>query len=89
MIDWYRGIQPILAHSKTIRSKRVKLHRKLAEVLEDHLGRRGFASIIAEEMFGKWTGLQETINDREIVWPPMVIIQNKRLDQNENDRYVI
>ena len=38
-IDWYSGMQPILAHAKTIRSKRVKVHRKLAQVLEEELKR--------------------------------------------------
>jgi hypothetical protein len=79
-------MQPILAHTKTIRSKRVKLHRKLAEVLEDELGRRGTACVIAEEIFGKWKGLQETVIDQEIVWPPMVIIQNTLLEHDENEQ---
>ncbi|KAH9299221.1 hypothetical protein KI387_030903, partial [Taxus chinensis] len=86
-IDWYRGMQPILTHAKTIRSKRVKLHRKLAEVLEEELRRRG-AYAISEEMFGKWKGLRETVNDREIVWPPIVIIQNTLLDQDDNERWI-
>ena len=37
-------------------------------------------------MFGKWKGLRETVNDQEIVWPPMVIIQNTLLDQDENEQ---
>ncbi|GLJ47297.1 hypothetical protein SUGI_0998730 [Cryptomeria japonica] len=86
-IDWYRGMQPILTHAKTVRSKRVKLHRKLAEVLEEELNRRG-AHAISEEMFGKWKGLRETVNDREIVWPPIVIIQNTILDQDENEQWI-
>ncbi|KAH9299220.1 hypothetical protein KI387_030902, partial [Taxus chinensis] len=86
-IDWYRGMQPVLTHAKTITSKRVKLHRKLFEVLEEELRRRG-AYAISEEMFGKWKGLQETIIDREIVWPPIVIIQNTILDQDENEQWV-
>jgi hypothetical protein len=85
-IDWYRGMQPILAHAKTIRTKRVKVHRKLAEILEEELRRRGAACVISEEMFGKWKGLRETVNDQEIVWPPMVIIQNTLLDQDENEQ---
>jgi len=87
-IDWYRGMQPIVAHAKSIRSKRVKLHRKLAEILEEELGRRGAACVIAEEMFGKWKGLRETVNDQEIIWPPMVIIQNTLLDQDENEKWI-
>ena len=38
-IDWYSGMQPILSHAKTIRSKRVKVHRELAQVLEEELKR--------------------------------------------------
>eukprot|EP01018_Ginkgo_biloba_P024770 Gb_11728 [translate_table: standard] len=88
-IDWYRGMQPLLAHAKTVRSKRVKLHRKLAEILEEELKRRGAAGLAAEEMFGKWKGLREATNNQEIVWPPMVIIQNTLLDQDENDMVLI
>ena len=72
-IDWYRGIQPILAHAKNIRLKRVKLHHKLVGVLEKELGRQGVLFIIVEEMFGKWKGLQDRVNNKEIVWTPMVI----------------
>ena len=38
-IDWYSGMQPILSHAKTIRSKRVKVHYELAQVLEEELKR--------------------------------------------------
>merc|ERR1711915_136334 len=64
-----------------------KVHSKLAEVLEEELARRGSACVIAEEMFGKWKGLGETVNDQEIVWPPMVIIQNTHPDQDENEKW--
>eukprot|EP01018_Ginkgo_biloba_P035339 Gb_06157 [translate_table: standard] len=87
-IDWYRGMQPILAHAKTKRSKRVKLHRKLAELLEEELRRRGAACVIAEEMFGKWKGLRDTVNNQEIVWPPIVIIQNTILDQGDCEQWI-
>ncbi|GLJ47294.1 hypothetical protein SUGI_0998700 [Cryptomeria japonica] len=86
-IDWYRGMPPILTHAKTVTSKRVKLHRKLLEVLEEELRRRG-AYAISEEMVGKWKGLQEPMIDREIVWPPIVIVQNTILDQDENEQWV-
>lgn len=84
-IDWYKGMQPLLAHAKTVRSKRVKIHRKLAEVLDEELERRGAAGLAAKEMLGKWKGLQEVTNDHEIVWPPMVVVQNTLLDQDEKD----
>ncbi|XP_051129567.1 protein SUPPRESSOR OF GENE SILENCING 3 [Andrographis paniculata] len=85
-IDWYRGLQPLITHAKTKRSKRVKLHRELAELLEEELRRRGTSAVPAGEMFGQWRGLQE--RDREIVWPPMVIIMNTRLEKGDNDKWI-
>lgn len=84
-IDWYKGMQPLISHAKTIRSKRVRLHRKLAKVLEEELNRRGAAGLNAEGMFGKWKGLGEVTNNQEIVWPPMVIIQNTLLEQDDKE----
>ena len=37
-------------------------------------------------MSGKWKGLQGIVNDQEVVWPPMVIIQNTLLDQDDNKK---
>ena len=82
-------MQPILAHAKVIRSKRVKVHRELAQVLEEELKRRGAACVTPEEMFSKWKGLRETVNDQEIIWTPMVIIQNNLLDQDENEQVCV
>lgn len=87
-IDWYNGMQPLLSHAKTVRSKRVKLHRKLAEVLEEELKRRGAAGLAAEEMFGKWKGLQEVTSNHMIIWPPMVVIQNTVLEQDEKNMWI-
>lgn len=87
-IDWYNGMQPLLSHAKTVRSKRVKLHRKLAEVLEEELKRRGAAGLAAEEMFGKWKGLQEVMSNHMIIWPPMVVIQNTLLEQDEKNMWI-
>lgn len=87
-IDWYNGMQPLLSHAKTVRSKRVKLHRKLAEVLEEELKRRGAAGLAAEEMFGKWKGLQEVTVNHMIIWPPMVVIQNTLLEQDEKNMWI-
>lgn len=86
-IDWYRGLQPLMTHAKTKGSKRVKLHRELAELLDEELRRRGTSVIPAGEVFGKWKGLKDTEKDHEIVWPPMVIIMNTRLDKDENDKW--
>ncbi|CAK7328573.1 unnamed protein product [Dovyalis caffra] len=87
-IDWYRGLQPLITHAKTKGAKRVKLHRELAEVLDEELSRRGSSVIPAGEAFGKWKGLMDEEKDHEIVWPPMVIIMNTRLEQDDNDKWL-
>ncbi|KAF7145698.1 hypothetical protein RHSIM_Rhsim04G0059000 [Rhododendron simsii] len=87
-IDWYRGLQPLMTHAKTKGSKRVKLHRDFAELLDEELRRRGTSVIAAGETFGKWKGLDERVKDRSIVWPPMVVIMNTRLEQHENDKWL-
>ncbi|KAE9456158.1 hypothetical protein C3L33_11948, partial [Rhododendron williamsianum] len=87
-IDWYRGLQPLMTHAKTKGSKRVKLHRDFAELLDEELRRRGTSVITAGETFGKWKGLDERVKDRSIVWPPMVVIMNTRLEQDENDKWL-
>lgn len=86
-IDWYHGLQPLIAHASTKRSKNVKLHRELAELLEEELQRRGTSALPAGEVFGKWKGLGERA-DKLIVWPPMVIIMNTRLEKGENDKWL-
>ncbi|XP_068463081.1 LOW QUALITY PROTEIN: protein SUPPRESSOR OF GENE SILENCING 3-like [Phaseolus vulgaris] len=85
-IDWYKGLQPLITHAKTKGSKRVKIHREFVELLDEELLRRGTAVIPAGEVFGKWKGLKDEEKDHEIVWPPMVVIQNTRLKQDENDK---
>ncbi|XP_054822677.1 protein SUPPRESSOR OF GENE SILENCING 3 [Prosopis cineraria] len=87
-IDWYRGLQPLMTHAKTKGSKRVKVHRELASLLDEELCRRGTTVIPPGEAFGKWKGLKEEEKDHEIVWPPMVIIQNTRLEQDENEKWI-
>ncbi|XVE83477.1 hypothetical protein DITRI_Ditri16bG0091200 [Diplodiscus trichospermus] len=87
-IDWYRGLQPLVTHAKTKGSKRVKIHRELAELLDEELRRRGTSVIPAGEAFGKWRGLKDEEKDYEIVWPPMVMILNTRLEQDENDKWL-
>ncbi|CAI9108839.1 OLC1v1008537C1 [Oldenlandia corymbosa var. corymbosa] len=86
-IDWYRGLQPLVAHAKTKGNTRVKLHRELAQLLEEELRRRGTAAVPAGETFGHWRGLDRRA-DRDIVWPPMVVIMNTRLDKDENDKWI-
>ncbi|EOX92791.1 XS domain-containing protein / XS zinc finger domain-containing protein-related isoform 1 [Theobroma cacao] len=87
-IDWYRGLQPLMTHAKTKGAKRVKLHRELAELLDEELCRRGTTVIPAGEAFGKWKGLKDEEKDYEIVWPPMVMIMNTQLEQDENDKWI-
>ncbi|KAK3012698.1 hypothetical protein RJ639_009854 [Escallonia herrerae] len=84
-IDWYRGLQPLMTHAKTKGSKRVMLHRELAELLEEELRRRGTSVVPAGEAFGKWKGLDD-FKDKDIVWPPMVVVMNTRLEKDENDK---
>uniref|UniRef100_A0A1D1XZ20 Protein SUPPRESSOR OF GENE SILENCING 3 n=1 Tax=Anthurium amnicola TaxID=1678845 RepID=A0A1D1XZ20_9ARAE len=87
-IDWYRGLQPLMTHAKTKGAKRVKLHRELAELLEEELQRKGTSVIPPGEVFGKWKGLREMTVDHEIVWPPMVVVMNTILEQDENDKWI-
>ncbi|KAK8481967.1 hypothetical protein V6N13_144666 [Hibiscus sabdariffa] len=87
-IDWYRGLQPLVTHAKTKGAKRVKLHRELAELLDEELRRRGTSVIPAGEAYGKWRGLRDEEKDHEIVWPPMVMIMNTRLEQDENEKWI-
>ncbi|TKY60503.1 Zinc finger-XS domainprobable mediator of RNA polymerase II transcription [Spatholobus suberectus] len=87
-IDWYRGLQPLMTHAKTKGSKRVKIHREFAELLDEELRNRGTAVIPSGEVFGKWKGLKDEEKDHEIVWPPMVVIQNTRFEQDENDKWI-
>ncbi|KAF9616225.1 hypothetical protein IFM89_029001 [Coptis chinensis] len=85
-IDWYRGLQPLVAHAKTKGSTRVKIHRELAELLDEEMNRRGTSVIPSGEVFGKWEGLRKTVSDREIVWPPMIVVMNTQLEMDENDQ---
>ncbi|KAK9291742.1 hypothetical protein L1049_019692 [Liquidambar formosana] len=87
-IDWYRGLQPLMTHAKTKGSKRVKPHRELAILLDEELSRRGTSVIPAGEAFGRWRGLNETIKDHEIIWPPMVVIMNTQLEKDDNDKWL-
>ncbi|MQL89004.1 hypothetical protein Taro_021572 [Colocasia esculenta] len=87
-IDWYKGLQPLMTHAKTKGATRVKHHRELAKLLEEELKRKGTSVTPAGETFGKWRGLRETTADYEIVWPPMVVIRNTLLEQDENDKWI-
>ncbi|GFP80296.1 protein suppressor of gene silencing 3 [Phtheirospermum japonicum] len=85
--DWYRGLLPVISHAKTKRSKMVKLHRKLADFLDEELKRRGTSAVPAGEAFGKRKGLKE-FADKQIIWPPMVVIMNSQLERDENEKWI-
>lgn len=84
-IDWYSGLQPLITHARTKKSKRMKLHRELSEVLDEELRLRGTSAVPAGEIYGKWQGLKEKA-DKQIVWPPMVVIMNTKLEKDDNDK---
>ncbi|KAI5672155.1 hypothetical protein M9H77_12519 [Catharanthus roseus] len=86
-IDWYRGFPPLITHAKTKGSNRVKLHRELAKLLEEELQRRGTSSIPAGESYGIWEGL-DGMTEKEIVWPPMVVIMNTIHEKDDNDKWI-
>lgn len=74
---WYRSISDLIAHSKNIRSRRMKVHRELAILLEGELCIRGTSvSPPADPIVGTWKGLKEDARDHQVVWPPMVVIMN-------------
>ncbi|RZC49838.1 hypothetical protein C5167_018262 [Papaver somniferum] len=87
-IDWYKGLQPLMAHAKTKGSKRVKLHREFAELLDEELSRKGTSVVPVGEVYGKWHGLHRSVPDKQIVWPPMVVVMNTQLDQDENEKWI-
>ncbi|KAF8404016.1 hypothetical protein HHK36_008892 [Tetracentron sinense] len=87
-IEWYIGLQPLLTHAKMKGAKRVKLHREFAELLEEELYSRGNSVIPDAEAFGKWEGLHVPVKDHDIIWPPMVVIMNTQLEQNENEKWI-
>ncbi|RZC76732.1 hypothetical protein C5167_000881, partial [Papaver somniferum] len=82
-IDWFYGLQPLMAHAKTKVSKRAKLHRQFAELLDEELSRKGTSVVPVGEVYGKWHGLRQSVPDKEIVWPPMVVVMNTFLDKED------
>ncbi|PHT36535.1 hypothetical protein CQW23_24235 [Capsicum baccatum] len=58
--------------------------RELIEHLEEDLRQRGTSVVPPSEMYGKRDGVE--FKDKEIVWPPMVVIMNRRLDKDENGK---
>ncbi|KAM3196951.1 hypothetical protein ACQJBY_072563 [Aegilops geniculata] len=86
-IAWYKGLQSLVTHARTMGSRRVKLHRELAALLEEEMSHRGSSVVQPGEHFGKWNGLPES-TDRQIVWPPMVIVMDTRLEKGEDDKWL-
>ncbi|KAH8963633.1 hypothetical protein BDL97_04G023200 [Sphagnum fallax] len=89
--EWFRGLGPLATHARTMRSRRVKLHRNFAEVLDEELRLRrvGANTSGPESMFGKWKGLREDDEAQFslIVWPPMVVVENTRLEKDEQEKW--
>ncbi|KAM0897801.1 hypothetical protein ACQ4PT_022316 [Festuca glaucescens] len=86
-IDWFKGLQSLVTHASTKGSRRVKLHRELAALLEEEMSGRGTTVVPSGEQFGKWAGLRG-VADREIVWPPMVIVMNTLLEKDDADKWI-
>ncbi|MCL7032769.1 hypothetical protein MKW94_029137 [Papaver nudicaule] len=86
-IDWYNGLQALMAHAKTKGSRRVKLHREFAELLDEELSRKGTSVIPVGEVYGEWHGLRQSVPDKEIVWPPMVVVMNTQIAKDENEKW--
>lgn len=87
-IQWYRGMQRLIAHAKTKTSVRPFLHREFLHLLEEELHRKGFSVVASGESCGHGEGLKQEARDFSIVWPPMVIIMNSRPDKEENEKRV-
>ncbi|XVF00727.1 hypothetical protein REPUB_Repub04eG0026400 [Reevesia pubescens] len=86
-INWYRGAQPLMTHAMTKTKRRAKMHRVFAELLVEEMRRRGAFIKPVNDAFGRWEGLTDRVADREIVWPPMVIIMNTRYEQDEDGKW--
>jgi hypothetical protein len=87
-IDWFKGLQSLVKHASTKGSRRVKLHREFVALIEDEMSGRGTTVVPSGEQFGKWAGLRG-VTDREIVWPPMVIVMNTLLEKDYDDDKVM
>ncbi|GMI91705.1 hypothetical protein HRI_002839800 [Hibiscus trionum] len=87
-IKWYRSISDLIAHSNKIGSRRVKLHRELAELLEGELCIKGTSIPPADPISGTWKGLTDDARDHQIVWPPMVVIMNTMTSNIKDGMFV-
>ncbi|KAA3489207.1 protein SUPPRESSOR OF GENE SILENCING 3-like protein [Gossypium australe] len=88
-IKWYRSISDLIAHSKKIGSRRVKLHQEFAMLLEGELCIRGTSvSPPSDPIVGTWKGLKEDARDHQVVWPPMVVIMNTMTSNSKDGKFV-
>ncbi|XP_039054125.1 protein SUPPRESSOR OF GENE SILENCING 3-like [Hibiscus syriacus] len=85
---WYRSISDLIAHSKKIGSRRVKLHRELAKLLEGELCIKGTSIPPAGPISGTWKGLTDDARDLEIVWPPLVVIMNTMTSNIQDGKFI-
>ncbi|KDP38895.1 hypothetical protein JCGZ_05052 [Jatropha curcas] len=87
-IDWYRGLEPLMYHAMTRKTRRVKLHRVFTEVLDEETRRRGISVAPVGVAYDRWQGLNGKVKDYEIVWPPMVIIMNTRYEMEDHGKWI-
>ncbi|KAK4715828.1 hypothetical protein R3W88_014166 [Solanum pinnatisectum] len=85
-IMWFTGLQSLVVHTKTKGGSRIKLHRELAQLLEEELRLRGTTVVPASEVYGQWDGIE--YEDKEILWPPMVIIMNTALAKDDSEKRI-
>uniref|UniRef100_A0A3Q7GD68 XS domain-containing protein n=1 Tax=Solanum lycopersicum TaxID=4081 RepID=A0A3Q7GD68_SOLLC len=83
-IMWFKGLQSLVLHTKTKGGS--KLHRELAQLLEEELRLRGTTVVPASEVYGQWDGVES--EDKKILWPPMVIIMNTALAKDDNEKRI-
>lgn len=80
----YKGLKPLIDHAKNVKQWNVRLHRKFMKVLEEESKRRSAAGFVVQEVYGKWLSLQEQHIDSQVVWPPMVIVENTSFKSQES-----
>ncbi|KAF2301722.1 hypothetical protein GH714_028782 [Hevea brasiliensis] len=77
-----------MKHAKTKGSRRLRLHRELAQLLEEKLhGSQATSAALGGEACGKWKGPKEEKKHHEIVWPPMVVVANTTHKKDENNKW--